>query len=253
MGLQDRDYMHDRGGRPRPFTPPSSRGSPVWLMVLVVAGGAFVLFNGYEWLLEQRAVPPTTQERGPGPERFQQPPVQVRPAPAPAPAPPSSHWVRCEVNGQTLYSDTKCPNNTEIGRAPADVPSHAAVASGSRVKTLYHCKAYSGGTFWVGTHCNQHKALVDRTVSVPAHLPFDQQVQIAESQRRAATQLHSSSTTTTVINNVVVSDKKDECLSLTRHIEQLDAWARQPLSAQQQDRIRDQRKQARDRQFALRC
>lgn len=250
MGLQDRDYMHDRGRRDRPSAPASSRPQPLWLMILVVASAAFGLFKGYDWLLERRAPVPTVPERGPLPERLPERAPEVSPAPAPV-APPA-HWVRCEVNGQTLYADTQCPDNTETGRAPAGAPSQPAVASGSRVSTLYHCKSYSGGTFWASTHCNQHQALVDRIAGVPAYLPLDQQVLLADSQRRAATQLQSS-TTTTVVNNVVVSDKKDACLSLKRQIEHLDAWARQPLPAQEQDRIREQRKQARDRQFALRC
>ena len=44
-----------------------------------------------------------------------------------------------------------------------------------------------------------------------------------------------------------------ECARLEEQITALDAEARQPLSAQRQDRIRELRKTARDRQFALRC
>lgn len=251
MGLQDRDYMHERGRRDRPFTPASSSSLPLWFMVLVVAGAAFGLFKGYDWLLERRVRAPAAQAQGPAHEPFQVQPPEV--SPAPAPVSPPSHWVRCRINGQTLYSDTQCPANTETGRAPPDAPPSTAVASSAQVRTLYHCKSYRGDTFWASTHCNQHRALVDRTVSVPAHLPFEQQVRMAQSQRWAAAQLQSATSTTTVITNVVVADKKDECLSLKQRIEQMDARARQPQSAQEQDRLRDQRKQARDRQFALRC
>lgn len=44
-----------------------------------------------------------------------------------------------------------------------------------------------------------------------------------------------------------------ECAQLNAVIASLDATARQPLPGAEQDRIRDQRKRARDRQFALRC
>lgn len=44
-----------------------------------------------------------------------------------------------------------------------------------------------------------------------------------------------------------------ECKALDEHIKYLDALARQPQSGQMQDWIRDQRKKARDRQFAIRC
>ena len=45
----------------------------------------------------------------------------------------------------------------------------------------------------------------------------------------------------------------NECKALDEHIKYLDAMARQPQSGQTQDWIRDQRKKARDRQFAIRC
>lgn len=44
-----------------------------------------------------------------------------------------------------------------------------------------------------------------------------------------------------------------ECSRLESQIASLDAAARQPLSGYEQDRLRNERKQARDRQFALRC
>jgi hypothetical protein len=52
--------------------------------------------------------------------------------------------------------------------------------------TIYHCTAYSGGTFWSSKHCHTHNALIDRTANVPTGIPWDQQVKIAESQRSAA-------------------------------------------------------------------
>lgn len=52
--------------------------------------------------------------------------------------------------------------------------------------TIYHCKGYGGGTFWVNTPCSKHKALIDRIATVPSGLPWDQQVQIAEGQRQTA-------------------------------------------------------------------
>lgn len=52
--------------------------------------------------------------------------------------------------------------------------------------TIYHCKAYSGGTFWSSDHCSNHKALIDRIATVPSNLAWDQQVSIAEGGRNAA-------------------------------------------------------------------
>lgn len=52
--------------------------------------------------------------------------------------------------------------------------------------TIYHCKNYSGGTFWASATCSKHNALIDRIATVPSGMSWDQQVQIAEGQRRAA-------------------------------------------------------------------
>jgi hypothetical protein len=53
--------------------------------------------------------------------------------------------------------------------------------------TIYHCRAYSGATFWANTACSNHKALIDRMATVPSGITWDQKVQIAEGQRQAAT------------------------------------------------------------------
>ena len=50
-----------------------------------------------------------------------------------------------------------------------------------------------------------------------------------------------------------VDNTASECSELEARIRGLDAAARQPLPGFEQDRIRNEKKQARDRQFALRC
>jgi hypothetical protein len=44
-----------------------------------------------------------------------------------------------------------------------------------------------------------------------------------------------------------------ECARLQEEVKRLDAHARNPLSAQEQQRIRQRRKVLRNRQFQLRC
>ena len=50
-----------------------------------------------------------------------------------------------------------------------------------------------------------------------------------------------------------VDSFSSECAQLNALIASIDAAARQPLSGFEQDRLKDQRRRARDRQFALRC
>lgn len=117
--------------------------------------------------------------------------------------------------------------------------------------SLYLCRAYSGGTFWSKVHCNQHSALIERMVSVPDSLPFDQQVELAEQQRQPAT--NTTTVTNTVITNTIGPGHSSECRALDAQITQFDAMARQPQSGSMQDWITSQKRKARDRQFAIKC
>ena len=233
MELQDRDYMHERRQR-SPFTPPSDRGGLFVASVFLAL--AVLLYLGYDWLLTQpvgRSLLPAFGN------------AKTQPAPATASEAPPSVWHRCLINGHTVFSASVCPS---LDAGPAERPRAPQVTAGSI--TLYHCKAYAGGTFWANTHCNQHRALVDRMVTVPADIPFAQQVELAEGARRAAATLQ---TTPSETSRAPAVSSRAPCDGLAQQIEHLDAMARQPQSAQTQDRIRTERGRIRDLQAALRC
>jgi hypothetical protein len=134
-------------------------------------------------------------------------------------------------------------------------------ATGSHAATIYFCKGYTGGTFWSDTTCSKQQATIDRMMTVPDNMPFDQQVRLGEEAREAARRLvepqSGGATTTTIIRNgtnVASSmDKTTECQALSAHITSLEAMSRQPQSGQRQDWITTERRKARDRQFQLRC
>jgi hypothetical protein len=125
----------------------------------------------------------------------------------------------------------------------------------SHAGSVYLCKSYSGSTFWSKAHCREHNALIDWIVSVPDSLPWEQQVQLAEQDRarRAAA--------ATAQQNAVIQQRQDngaasrqaECASLDAQIARYDAMARQPQSGQMQDWTTEQKRKARNRQFALKC
>lgn len=132
--------------------------------------------------------------------------------------------------------------------------SVCSLSLGAQARTIYLCKAYSGGSFWASNHCNQHSALIERTASVPDSLPFDQQVALASQQRDAAAQANIANTTTTsTVTSQSWLERQTECKALDAKIKNYDSMARQPQSGQMQDWISAQRKAARDRQFQLRC
>lgn len=118
--------------------------------------------------------------------------------------------------------------------------------------SIYLCRAYSGGTFWSPTHCNQHSALIERIASVPDGLPWDQQVMLGEQQRAGggSSRVHQGGSSGSANHH---ASRQAECKALGTRISNLDSMARQPQSGRTQDRLRDQSKESRDRQFALRC
>lgn len=138
-------------------------------------------------------------------------------------------------------------------------------ATAIHAATLYFCKGYTGGTFWSDTTCSKQQATIDRMMTVPDNMPFDQQVRLGEEAREAARRLVEpqsgaqgvTTTTTTVIRNSSTGtgamDKTTECQALSAHITALDAMSRQPQSGQRQDWISTEKRKARDRQFQLRC
>lgn len=125
------------------------------------------------------------------------------------------------------------------------LPAHAV--SG----TIYLCKTYSGGAFWSSTHCRQHNALIERLVSVPDTLPFQQQVELAEQARAAGRALVHAPTL--VHPQQQDASKQAECDALRARIAHNTAMARRPQPAQMQDWLAKDKREARTMYGQLRC
>jgi hypothetical protein len=128
----------------------------------------------------------------------------------------------------------------------------ALASTSANAASIYLCRSYGGGSFWSSAQCSKSNALMERIVTVPDNMPFEQQVQIGEQTHSEARRLSKSSRNTVVITN---SDQhtENECASINARIQQLDSLARLPQSGQTQDRISEERKQLRDRQFRIPC
>lgn len=249
MGLQNRDYMHER--REQPFSPAPSREAPSWLIVLLIVTVVYATYRGYDrWLATALESNPSVASV-PAVEAVRPPATMSAPDRAERSPTPPPAWSRCDVGGKTVYTDAPCPVGTSRTIETAAAPQ---TDESNKTLTLYHCKGYDGRTFWANSHCNQHRALVDRLTNVRADLSFEQQVAMAEGQRREVqqeTQRHVP--TASPAPNVVSHSQRYECGLLDARVRHLDAMARQPQSAAMQDWIRGERKTARDRQFHLRC
>ncbi|WP_157040176.1 hypothetical protein [Polaromonas naphthalenivorans] len=213
MGLMDRDYMHEKSRRQRPFSPPPERFKLGTLgMALVFVALLFFLYKAADWKLNQRPAPQPVAESMPQPARH--------PIPAPAlptqPAYPNSsnaaagisQVTKCVVNGRTSYGDAACPQGSISSQ--------------------------------VTTRANHNlMAAVRPTAAGPAEATA------------TATAQHIVEVQASSFNDAAA--KKTECDWLDSQIKHWDSMARQPQGAQTQDWIREQRKQARDRQFRIHC
>lgn len=125
------------------------------------------------------------------------------------------------------------------------------VGLGAQAATLYHCKNYSGGTFWASDACSNHRALIDRLVTVPDNMPFEQQVQVGNQARAEADGLAARQVSQPVPARPQAPQV--DCTAISKEITSLDSMARQPHSAGTQDWISQRRKSLRDTQFRNRC
>jgi hypothetical protein len=238
VGLSDRDYMRDRARenyrRELAFRPPSKGMGLPWMILFWIVL-AWVLFKVYT------AFGPNVRQTGH--QNARSVPQHVEPLA------PVSRAVEARP---TRTEDAARAPSRALSPAPTSPPPQAASETPHATNTIYLCRAYNGGTFWAQAHCNQHNALIERIAYVPPTLPFDQQVAIASQQQRTGAALASTNTVTHQTNQTP-SGQQQECKALDAHIANLDAMARQPQSAQVQDWIAGKRKDARDRQFRLRC
>lgn len=213
MGLMDRDYMHDKSRRSRPFSPPPERFTWGTLgMTLVFVALLFFLYKVADWKLNGGPAPQPVAGSAPQPARpsipAPRPALPMQPAyPSPSNAAAGiSQVTKCVTNGRTSYSDAACPQ----GSASSQVTTRA--------------------------NHNLMAAIRPTAASPTEATPTAQHI--------VEMQTHSIRSAT---------DPKTECDGLDSQIKHWDSMARQPQGAQTQDWISEQRKQARDRQFRIRC
>jgi hypothetical protein len=260
MGLADRDYMRDRHRRIRqeePFRPPQPKTPLLGIVVFCLVAG-FILMKMLSWHKESRAVHKQTlssSARAPmSSPKNAEPAPPISEAPRTAATPQEKKVWRCEQDGQVLYSDQGCDRSVAMRSVP---PSEDRGPVPSSVETprnhIYLCKAYDGGLFWSSAHCNQQRAHIERIAPVPPGLSFNEQVAIAQQQRDAARSVSENTYVAPVQSAQGPSVLKARCAALDEAIRAIDARARQPLPAFEQDRLATERKRLRDQQFRMRC
>lgn len=214
MGLMDRDYMHDRQ-RQRPFSPPPEPSHWATLgMVLVFVATLFFLYKAAD-RIKQGAAPAANARATTSAVSKNLPSGPSFTPPLPALAPPPR--MPDATAGTSTVS--KCVVNGATSYSDGPCPGGALSSQ-------------------ITTHANHNlmaavRAPAVRRTEAPA---IEHPVVVTQNDAAPAALAHQA-----------------ECQQLDAQIQRWDAMARQPQSGQMQDWISEQRKQARDRQFRIRC
>ncbi|WP_180128239.1 hypothetical protein [Rhodoferax sp. BLA1] len=217
MGLPDREDVRERPISM--FANPRSDGDSAWrTMLWLVLACVVVLFLLYKSFLWWEARPKT------------------------AVGSPATEVITRHGMGST--------DTTHADRADAANPPGASQPMDNNTHTVTKC-VVSGKVIFTDGECpsGSHKSSVKvNTANVgtvaprmPAYTPATAQPQLVE------VQTPSPGTT----NHLPT--RNAECTYLDEQIKQIDALARQALSASSQDRLRQERQRVRSRQFELHC
>ncbi|VTU15923.1 hypothetical protein [Variovorax sp. PBL-E5] len=150
--------------------------------------------------------------------------------------------------GTSLSSPTITP--AMRSSAPSPITSDGP---GARVTPITKCVSRSGGAAYSDGPCPQGAQSIIMAVRPDLNLADGMSPQVREASLRdnRSAALAQTQHEERVARNV--DRTASECSEIETRIGWLDALARQPQPASEQDRIRNEKKQARDRQFALRC
>jgi len=124
----------------------------------------------------------------------------------------------------------------------------------AQADTIYLCKAYSGGMFWSSAPCSQQKATLDRAVSVPDSMSWEEKVKLGEASwaQARATAAPAPQVIVQQVQNSQVS-RQAECNALRDSIANIDAQARLPQSGQTQDWLKQRRRELSDQRYRMQC
>lgn len=144
------------------------------------------------------------------------------------------------------YQSSTCAGGRQIETAPL-APAGAATHS-----TVYLCKTYQGSGFWSSKHCNHRvpPATLERMVSVPADMAWEDKVKLASGQRRAADALrHSPANTSAPLQQSTGT----HCQYFTDALHQNESAARAGGTAHWMEHLAQERRNIIAQQQAARC
>jgi hypothetical protein len=155
------------------------------------------------------------------------------------------------------YGQTPCAGGHVVGDGLSTLHGSTRAAPGQA--TVYLCQGQGGGQFWAREHCTEHQATIERMETVPASLPWAQQVQQAQRQWEQAMHLTATAASPTGTPRRAAAQRASRapqqaaqretrhaaaCSKLQARLTQLDSQI--PNSAASQEKQRKARTKAED-------
>lgn len=269
MGLQDRDYYRDKCAAKRGGSsdvrltstphPGAGRSSTGWLWLLLMGMGllSFAAISlPSPW--GKRTRPSAPAPPLPSPSLARVPDTQPVPVTPPPPAaaalrrmpdaqlaaPPAAQVYRCG----NAYSHMPCAGGVAVDTSPA-----VSNPAGPSSTQIHLCQATDGRAYWIPQQCAVRGWTWVRSAWVSAHLSWEEQLQSIQPPALPAPSRQSAPVPTVRGTQRAAVSRQVQCEQLDARVAQLDRMGRAGSLHHDLDGVREQRRQARDLQFRLRC
>ncbi len=148
------------------------------------------------------------------------------------------------------YSNAACANGRSV-----DVTPPVSDPAGPRTVLIYLCQHPADRLAWHASPCSHAGLALERTERVPSDLDWPQQVAFAN-RLRAQAQAQAQATANAAPTHSGSSEapsRQRQCQALEERVRELDRMGRAGSQHYDLDRVRSERKKARDAQFRLKC
>ena len=147
------------------------------------------------------------------------------------------------------YSHTPCKGGQVIDTAPV-----VSDPRGPMSREIYLCSAPPGQNYWSSAHCAERGWRIERIERVPTNISWEEQVAAARQAHRSALQPPAA-----LVQSPSPAPRSPSppvngtCTALEEYVKALDSMGRAGSRYHDLDRVRRERKNARDQQYRLRC
>ena len=147
------------------------------------------------------------------------------------------------------YSHAPCKGGQVIDTAPVMSDPRGPVS-----REIYLCSAPPGQSYWSSAHCAVRGWRIERIERVPTNISWEEQVAAARQAHRSALQASAALVQAPLPAPPSASPPVNgTCTALEEHVKALDSMGRAGSRYHDLDRVRRERKIARDQQYRLRC